>query len=99
MPWRKKTFTLHQTFCLRIVLKYRIEVSKALDLFTFISVNFGFYILRKIRVVVVVDDDDDSVQSPGEGGGGWGERRKHDFRFNPAIKYTLQTLTFLNFFL
>ena len=78
-------------------MKYCIEVSKALDLFTFISVNFGF-ILRKIKVVVVVDDDN-SVQSPGGGGGGWGERRKHDFRFNPAIKYTLQTLTCLNFFL
>ena len=85
-----------QTFCLRIVLKYRIEVSKALDLFTFISVNFDF-ILRKIKVVVV--DDDNSVQSPGGGGGRWGERRKHDFRFNPAIKYILQTLTCLNFFL
>ena len=81
-------------------MKYCIEVSKALDLFTFISVNFGF-ILRKIKVVVVVVvvDDDNSVQSPGGGGGGWGERRKHDFRFNPAIKYTLQTLTCLNFFL
>ena len=81
-------------------MKYCIDVSKALDLFTFISVNFGF-ILRKIKVVVVVVvvvDDDNSVQSPG-GGGGWGERRKHDFRFNPAIKYTLQTLTCLNFFL
>ena len=100
MPWRKKNFTLLQTFCLRIVLKYSIEVSKALDLFTFISVNFGF-ILRKIKVVVVVVDDDNSVQSPRGGGGGrgWGERRKHDFRFNPAIKYTLQTLTCLNFFL
>ena len=66
----KKNFTLLQTFCLRIVLKYRIEVSKALDLFTFISVNFGF-ILRKIKVVVVVVvDDDNSVQSPGGGGGG-----------------------------
>ena len=64
----KKNFTLLQTFCLRIVLKYRIEVSKALDLFTFISVNFGF-ILRKVKVVVVVDDDN-SVKSPG--GGGWG---------------------------
>ena len=97
----KKNFTLLQTFCLRIVLKYRIEVSEALDLFTFISVNFGFYILRKIKVVVVVVDDDNWVQSPGEGGGGggWGERRKHDCRFNPAIKYTLQTLTCLNFFL
>ena len=74
MPWRKKNFTLLQTFCLRIVLKYRIEVSKALDLFTFISVNFGF-ILRKIKVVVVVVvNDDNSVQSPGgEGGGGGGE--------------------------
>ena len=33
--------------------------------------------------------------NPKEGGGGGedgGERRKHDFRFNPAIKYTLQTL-------
>ena len=83
-------------------MKYRIEVSKALDFFIFISVNFGF-ILRKIKVVVVVVDDDNSVQSPGggrRGGGGWGgERRKHDFRFNPAIKYTLQTLTCLNFFL
>ena len=84
-------------------MKYRIEVSKALDLFTFISVNFGF-ILRKIKVVVVVDDDDNSVESPGGGGGGGGGggmgwRRKHDFRFNPAIKYTLQTLTCLNFFL
>ena len=81
-------------------MKYRIEV-KALDLFTFISVNFGF-ILRKIEVVVVVVvvvDDDNSVQSLRGGGGGWGERRKHDFRFNPAIKYTLQTLTCLNFFL
>ena len=77
-------------------MKYRIEVSKALDLFTFISVNFGF-ILRKIKVVAVVDDDN-SVQSQ-EGGGGGGERKKHDFRFNPAIKYTLQTLTCLNFFL
>ena len=76
MPWRKKkNFTLLQTFCLRIVLKYCIEVSKALDLFTFISVNFGF-ILRKIKVVVVVVvvvvDDDNSVQSPGGGGGGGG---------------------------
>ena len=83
-------------------MKYRIEVSKALDLFTFISVNFGF-ILRKIKVVVVVVVvDDNSVKSPGGGGGGggeWKERRKHDFRFNPAIKYTLQTLTCLNFFL
>ena len=70
VPWRKKNFTLLQTFCLRIVLKYPIEVSKALDLFTFISVNFGF-ILRKIKVVVVVDDDN-SVQSP-RGGGGGGE--------------------------
>ena len=53
-------------------MKYRIEVSKALDLFTFISVHFGF-ILRKIKVVVVVvDDDDNSVQSPGGGGGGGG---------------------------
>ena len=50
-------------------MKYRIEVSKALDLFTFISVNFGF-ILRKIKVVVV--NDDNSVQSPVEGGGGGG---------------------------
>ena len=71
---KKKNFTLFQTFCLRIVLKYCIEVSKALDLFTFISVNFGF-ILRKIKVVVVVVvvvvvDDDNSVQSPGGGGGG-----------------------------
>ena len=68
---KKKNFTLLQTFCLRIVLKYCIEVSKALDLFTFISVNFGF-ILRKIKVVVVVVvvDDDNSVQSPGRGGGG-----------------------------
>ena len=87
MPWRKKTS----------LSSYRIEVSKALDLFTFISVNFGF-ILRKVKVVVVVDDDN-SVQSLGGGGGGVGERRKHDFRFNPAIKYTLQTLTRLNFFL
>ena len=71
MPWRKKNFTLLQTFCLRIVLKYRIEVSKALDLFTFISVNFGF-ILRKIKVVVVVVNDDISVHSPGRGGGGMG---------------------------
>ena len=78
-------------------MKYRIEVSKALDLFTFISVHFGF-ILRKIKVVVVVVDDDNLVQSPG-GGGGWGERRRPDFRFNPAIKYTLKTLTRLNFFL
>ena len=73
MSWRKKNFTLLQTFCLRIVLKYRIEVSKALGLFTFISVNFGF-ILRKIKVVVVVVvfvvDDDNSVQSLGGGGGG-----------------------------
>ena len=52
-------------------MKYRIEVSKALDLFTFISVNFGF-ILRKIKVVVVVVDDDNSVQSPGGGGGDGG---------------------------
>ena len=66
---QKKKFTLLQTFCLRIVLKYRIEVSKALDLFTLISVNFGF-ILTKIKVVVVVVDDDNSVQSPGWGGGG-----------------------------
>ena len=73
MPWRKKNFTLLQTFCLRIVLKYRIEVSKALDFFTFISVNFGF-ILRKIKVVVVVVDDDISVHSPGGGGGGDGGR-------------------------
>ena len=73
MSWRKKNFTLLQTFCLRIVLKYRIEVSKALDLFTFISVNFGF-ILRKIKVVVVVVvDDDNSVQSLGGGGGVGGE--------------------------
>ena len=93
----KKNFTLLQTFRLRIVLKYRIEVWKALDLFTLISVNFGF-ILRKMKVVVV-DDDDNSVQSPGGRGGGMGERRKHDFRVNPAIKYTLQTLTCLNFFL
>ena len=72
MPWRKKNFTLLQTFCFRIVLKYRIEVSKALDLFTSISVNFGF-ILRKIKVVVVVVvDDDNSVQSPGGGGGDGG---------------------------
>ena len=73
MSWRKKNFTLLQTFCLRIVLKYRIEV-KALDLFTFISVNFGF-ILRKIEVVVVVVvvvDDDNSVQSLRGGGGGVG---------------------------
>ena len=69
MQWRKKkNFTLLQTFCLRIVLKYCIEVSKALDLFTFVSVHFGF-ILRKIKVVV---DDDNSVQSPGGGGGGMG---------------------------
>ena len=97
----KKKLHSPKTFCLRIVLKYRVEVSKALDLFTFISVNFGF-ILRKIKVVVVVVDDGNSVQSPGgEGGGGvgWGERRTHDFRFNPAIKYTLKTLTSLNFFL
>ena len=74
-------------------MKYRIEVSKALDLFTFILVNFGF-ILKKIKVVVVVVvDDENSVQSPEEAGGG------HDCRFNPAIKYTLQTLTCLNFFL
>ena len=92
----KKKFTLLQTFCLRIVLKYRMEVSKALDLFTFISVNFGF-ILGKIKVVVVVVDDN-SIQSPGGGGGGGGEG-KHDIRFSPAIKYTLQTLTCLNFFL
>ena len=52
-------------------MKYCIEVSKALDLFTFISVNFGF-ILRKIKVVVVDVDDDNSVQSPGGGGGGMG---------------------------
>ena len=97
MPWRKKDFTLLQTFCLRIVLKYRIEVSKALDLFTFISVNFGL-ILRKIKVVVVVVvvvDDDNSEQSQGGRAGRWGGgggRRKHDFRFNP-------TLTCLNFFL
>ena len=71
MPWRKKKFTILQTFCLRIVLKYRIEVSKALDLFTFISVNFGF-ILRKIKVVVVVVDDDNSEQSPGGRGRRWG---------------------------
>ena len=77
-------------------MKYRIEVSKALDLFTFILVNFGF-ILKKIKVVVVVDDDENSVQSQEEGGGGGG--RKHDCRFNPAIEYTLQTLTCLNFFL
>ena len=69
MPWRKKNFTLLQTFFfLRIVLKYCIEVSKGLELLTFISVNFGF-ILRKIKVVVVDDDDDNSVQSPGGGGG------------------------------
>ena len=80
-------------------MKYCIEVSKGLELLTFISVNFGF-ILRKVKVVVVVvDNDDNSVQSPGGGGGLWGERRKHDFRFNPAIKYTLQILTCLNFFL
>ena len=57
-------------------MKYRIEVSKALDFFIFISVNFGF-ILRKIKVVVVVVDDDNSVQSPGggrRGGGGGGGR-------------------------
>ena len=52
-------------------MKYRIEVSKALDLFTFILVNFGF-ILKKIKVVVVVDDDENSVQSQEEGGGGGG---------------------------
>ena len=77
MPWRKKNFTLLQTFCFRIVLKYRIEVSKALDLFTSISVIFGF-ILRKIKVVVVVVvvDDDNSVQSPGGGGGGMGGEEK-----------------------
>ena len=57
-------------------MKYRIEVSKALDLFTFISVNFGF-ILRKIKVVVVVVDDDNSVQSPGGGGGGGGGRGRN----------------------
>ena len=73
VPWRKKNFTLLQTFCLRIVLKHCIEVSKALDLLTFISVNFGF-ILRKIKVVVVVVDDDNSVQSPGRGEGGDGGR-------------------------
>ena len=78
MSWRKKNFTLLQTFCLRIVLKYRIEVSKALDLFTFISVNFGF-ILRKIKVVVVVVDDDNSVQSLGGGGGGGGRAGKMIF--------------------
>ena len=56
----KLNFTLLQTFCLKIVLKYPIEVSKALDLFTFSSVNFGF-ILRKIKVVVVVVDDDNQI--------------------------------------
>ena len=56
----KLNFTLLQTFCLKIVLKYPIEVSKALDLFTFTSVNFGF-ILRKIKVVVVVVYDDNQI--------------------------------------
>ena len=56
-----------------MVLKYCIEVSKGLELLTFISVNFGF-ILRKIKVVVVVNDDDNSVQSPRGGGGGMGGR-------------------------
>ena len=62
----EKKFTLLQTFCLRIVLKYRIEVSKAPDLFTFILIGF---ILRKIKVVVVVDDEN-SEQSPEGGYGG-----------------------------
>ena len=71
----EKNFTLlnRLAFCLRIVLKYRIEVSKALDLSAFILVNFSF-ILRKIKVVVI-EDDENSVQSP-EGGGGGGEREE-----------------------
>ena len=70
---KKKNFTLLQTFCLRMVLKYPIEVSKALDLFTFISVNFGF-IMRKIKVVVVVVVDDENLVQFQEGGGGGGMR-------------------------
>ena len=73
VPWRKKNFTLlHRlAFCLRIVLKYRIEVFKALDLFTFHFSNFGFT-FRKIKVVVVVVDEN-PVHSQEEGGGGGGD--------------------------
>ena len=89
MPWRKKNFTLlnRLAFCLRIVLKYRIEVFKLLICLLFVSVNFGFT-FRKIKAVVVVDEN--PVQSPAEVGRGGGI---YDFRFNPAIKYTLQTFT------
>ena len=78
-------FQFFMTSCENQELKYRIETSKLLICLLFILVNFGF-ILRKIKVVVVVVDEN-SVKSPPPPP----PRGIHDFRFNPAIKYTLQT--------
>ena len=92
VPWRKKTFTLlnRLAFCLRIVLKYRIKASKALDLFTFHFSYFRLYFEENKGCCCCCWWESGTI--PGGGG-------IHDFRFNPAIKYTLQTLTCLNFFL